>query len=102
LISESWEPKAKCKSISALESDFGPPKKDSQMLKNVAAPGVALAALTFSTLIFSPLPRAYAAAPQSAAEDQADQELDGWERPITRLPKNSKPAPAPRRDISGI
>ena len=76
------------------------------MLKSVVAPLVALAALTLSVLIFSPLSRAYAAPPQSAAEDQAaaptDQELDGWERPITRLPKDRKPAPAPRRDISGI
>ena len=43
--------------------------------------------------------------PQSGAvQDQGEtpQELDGWERPIVALPKDRKPAPAPRRDISGI
>jgi hypothetical protein len=39
----------------------------------------------------------------AAAQDQeeSEQQLDGWERPIKPLPKNQKPAPAPRRDISG-
>jgi hypothetical protein len=39
-----------------------------------------------------------------AVENQegTSQELDGWERPITALPRNRKPVPAPRRDISGI
>jgi hypothetical protein len=38
-----------------------------------------------------------------AAQDQGEQgqELDGWERPIAPLPKDGKPAPAPRRDITG-
>jgi len=75
------------------------------MRKRLVAWAVVLAAWAFSALIFSS-PRSDAAASQSAAGDQsavpADQELDGWERPITRLPKDRKPVPAPRRDLSGI
>jgi hypothetical protein len=43
--------------------------------------------------------------PQSGAvqdQEESAQELDGWERPIVALPKDAKPAPAPRRDISGV
>jgi hypothetical protein len=98
--------------------------------RNPIALGAVLAALIFSSfVIFSPqfsvlahpkgrpvalpagahraLPLAVNALgePQSeAVQDQKEisQELDGWERPITALPKDRKPAPAPRRDISGI
>jgi len=45
-----------------------------------------------------------ASAQSGAAQGQEDstQELDGWERPIAALPKDGKPVPAPRRDISGV
>jgi hypothetical protein len=79
---------------------MGPKKKDSRMFKRVVGPGIVLAAL-----VFSPVARSQAASPQSAgANDQEapSSALDGWERPIKPLPKDQKPAPAPRRDLSGI
>jgi len=73
------------------------------MLRRSAAPRVVLA-----VLIFSPLLRSQTAPPQSgttkdqeAAPDTLES-LDGWGRPITGPAKGQKPAPAPRRDISGI
>jgi len=38
----------------------------------------------------------------ATGQEEEDQELDGWERPITKLPKNSKPGPAPKHELSGI
>ena len=84
--------------------------------RNPVAPGAALAASIFSTvLMMSPLFSALAhsqeraaASPagggQGAVQDQEETapELDGWERPIVAPPKDRKPAPAPVRDISGI
>ena len=90
--------------------------------RNLVAPGAVLAALIFSpVLMFSPPFSVLAhsqermaaslagggqgASPQSReAQDQekTPQELDGWERPIVALPRDRKPAPAPRRNISGI
>ena len=89
--------------------------------RNPVASGAVLAALLFSPVVmFSPVfsapahpeerlaaPRAGmqgASAQSGTAQDQEEggQELDGWERPIIPLPKDRKPAPAPRRDISGI
>jgi len=89
--------------------------------RNPHASGVVLAVLIFSSAVmFSPLfsamvhpekrlaaPRAVmqgASAQSATAQDQEEggQELDGWERPILALPKDRKPVPAPRRDISGI
>ena len=45
-----------------------------------------------------------ASPPSGAAQDEEEtpQGLDGWDRPIIALPKDRKPTPAPRRDISGI
>ena len=76
-------------------------------VSNLRVPGLALAALTFSSfLLFSPRARSQNAPPQSGPADQkagaADQELDGWGRVIKPLPKDRKSAPAPRRDISGV
>lgn len=69
------------------------------MFKRVIAPGILVAALSIA-----PMAVAYAATPQSGGT--SDQEpaaaLDGWERPIAPLPKDRKPAPAPRHDLSGI
>ena len=78
--------------------------------------GVVLAALIFSpvlmfSLVFPVMACAQArmaastaggqaASAQSGAateQEEAPQELDGWERRITKLPKDRKPAPAPRR-----
>jgi hypothetical protein len=56
---------------------------------------VALAALTFSPAVNSQNAR-----PQSPAP--TDLGRDGWGRPITALPKDAKPAPAPKHDLSGI
>ena len=90
--------------------------------RNPVAARAVLAALIFSpVLMFSPLFSVLAhsqermaasppgggqgASPQSGAvqdQEETPQELDGWERPIIALPKDRKPAPAPRRDISGI
>lgn len=69
------------------------------MLKRVIAPGILAAALSIA-----PLTIAYAAPPQSSAtsDQEALSALDGWERPITPLPTDRKPSPAPRRDLSGI
>jgi hypothetical protein len=39
---------------------------------------------------------------RSQAQEEDAQSLDGWERPITKLPKDWKQAPAPKRDLSGI
>lgn len=76
-----------------------------KMVAAVAVPP----ALLFAALIFSPVSRAQSASPQTRPskdpatipDDQEDQELDGWGRPFTALPKDHKSAPAPRRDISG-
>jgi hypothetical protein len=90
--------------------------------RNPVAPRATLAALIFSpVLVLSPLfslsaysQERMAASPSDggqgaslqsgAVQDQKEtsQELDGWERPIIALPKDRKPSPAPRRDISGI
>ena len=76
-------------------------------LKRFIGPAVVLGALVFPALIFSPVSRSQKAPPPSGtAKDQVappdDQELDGWGRPFTALPKDQKPAPAPRRDLSGV
>jgi hypothetical protein len=90
--------------------------------RNPVASAALLAALIFSpVLMFSPMfsvlahPQGRMAASPAgdgqgasvqsgAVQDQEEtaQELDGWERPIIALPKDGKPAPAPRRDISGV
>src|ERR1700693_4297781 len=90
--------------------------------RNLVARGAVLAALIFSpVLMFSPpfsvlahsqermaaslVGGGQGASPQSGgAQDQEEtpQALDGWERPIIAIPKDRKPAPAPRRNISGI
>ena len=99
--------------------------------RNPVAPGAVLVALIFSAvLVLSPLFSVLAYSqermasspagggqgasllavnargePQSGTvqdQEETSQELDGWERPIVALPKDRKPAPAPRRDISGI
>ncbi len=76
------------------------------VLGSTVSPRIALAlsiilpGLMFSCL-FPVLARAQANT-AAATDQQAEepQELDGWERPITKLPKDRKPAP--RRDLSGI
>jgi hypothetical protein len=89
--------------------------------QRTVSPGAALAALIVSNVlmcsILFPMPaRAQArtassnaggpggSAQTGAATEQGEepQELDGWERRITKLPKDRKPAPAPRRDFTGI
>jgi hypothetical protein len=69
------------------------------MLERLVSQGILIAAL-----LIAPLTIAYATPPQAGAGN--DQEplsgLDGWERPIKPLPKEQKPAAAPRRDLSGI
>lgn len=90
--------------------------------RNPVALGAVLAALLFSSaMIFSPVlsllahPEKRLPAPAAGVrgataqltaatqdQDEGGQELDGWERPIVPLPKDRKPVPAPRRDITGI
>jgi len=65
------------------------------MRKRFVVPGMALAAL-----IFLPPLRSQTDKPRSSAPTEPG--VDGWGRPITELPKDRKPAPAPRHDISGI
>lgn len=67
----------------------------SKRLVRSVPPGVVLAALTFS-----PVVKSQTAKPESPAP--TNQGSDGWGRPITALPKDAKPAPAPKRDLSGI
>jgi hypothetical protein len=66
-------------------------RKIGTTLTRVAALGCVLAALTCA-----PRARAQAAPPQSAPVD-----LDPWGRPVPPPARTQKPAPAPRRDISG-
>ncbi|HEV2520804.1 MAG TPA: hypothetical protein VGT24_00365 [Candidatus Acidoferrales bacterium] len=74
--------------------------------KFVAA-GVVLAALMFLPFAGAQTrqPDGQANKPQADKPESsapADQELDGWGRPITKLPKGWKAAPAPKHDLSGI
>jgi len=61
-----------------------------------------------AVLMSSALTLAQTARPQQtgtanqAAPPAAPLPLDGWGRPVTPLPARQKPAPAPRRDLSGI
>ena len=65
------------------------------MLKNFVASGIVLA-----TLLFSPQVHCQTGPPKSP--DPTEPGLDGWGRPIIQPPKDRKPGPAPRHDISGI
>jgi hypothetical protein len=73
------------------------------MLKSLGK-HVVMAALIFSPVLMLSSPSS-AASPQSGAvndREEESQQLDGWGRPISALPKDRKPAPAPPHDLSGI
>ena len=65
------------------------------MLRGIIAVGFVLAALLFSPVIQSQTDK-----PKSP--DPTGPSLDGWGRPITPRPKDQKPGPTPKHDISGI
>ena len=68
------------------------------MLKRVLNPGI-----LFAALAIAPLTSAYATPQASPSGEQEPLSgFDGWERTITPLPKDQKPSPAPKRDLSGI
>ncbi len=77
--------------------------------RNFVAPGAVLAALVFSSLMWSqtrlldlPDRQAGGQATPPASPAPTAPGLDGWGRPITALAKDRKIVPAPPHDISGI
>jgi len=70
------------------------------MLKHLAATGVVLAALIFSSPVRCQTDKAQNEKPRSPAPTEPG--LDGWGRPLTVPAKDRKAVPAPRHDISGI
>jgi len=92
----------------AQKRDAASPASDGSSATTRAAAGAATSVATGATAGAATRAKSGAAtdaAPQSEAvqdQEESPQELDGWDRPIAKLPKDRKPVPAPRRDLSGI
>jgi hypothetical protein len=88
----------------AQKRDAASPASDGSSVTTRAAADAATGATTGAAARAKSGAATDAATQSGAVQDQPEtaQELDGWDRPIVALPKDRKPGPAPRRDLSGI